>query len=534
MSSRGPDGTPRPCGRFAPSPTGPLHFGSLIAAVASCCDARARGGRWLVRIEDVDTTRTRPGAADAILATLERYGFRWDGPVVHQSARTALYASAFEQLRAAGAVYECACTRRENALAPVGAGGEHVYPGTCRNGIPEDRRDRAARAWRMRVPADAAATIAWRDRLQGAQSQDLAHDVGDFVVKRADGLFAYQLAVVVDDADQGVTHVVRGADLITSTPRQILLQRTLGLPTPAYLHHPVAIGHDGAKLSKETRAARLPDDPLPALLAAWRFLGQALDGGSAQPASIAEFWEHALASFAPARLPAGHAARGAVRFRDGGRRGSIICGLPGALRPRPPDHNAHTGFSMTTIVAVRKNDEITIAADSLTTFGDTRLTAQYDRTPEKILHYRGNYIGLCGSAAHQLVFESLLAKHADLDFSGKAAIFETFRKLHPILKEQHFLNPKEEEDDPYESTQVTALVANAQGIFGVYSMREVFEYTRFWAVGSGREFAIGAMYALYPKLRSAEAIARAGIDAGAAFDRNSGLPMTLYSVACKP
>jgi ATP-dependent protease HslVU (ClpYQ) peptidase subunit len=188
---------------------------------------------------------------------------------------------------------------------------------------------------------------------------------------------------------------------------------------------------------------------------------------------------------------------------------------------------------MTTIVAVRKNDEITIAADSLTTFGDTRLTAQYDRTPEKILHYRGNYIGLCGSAAHQLVFESLLAKHADLDFSGKAAIFETFRKLHPILKEQHFLNPKEEEDDPYESTQVTALVANAEGIFGVYSMREVFEYTRFWAVGSGREFAIGAMYALYPKLRTAEAIARAGIDAGATFDRNSGLPMTLYSVACK-
>ena len=188
---------------------------------------------------------------------------------------------------------------------------------------------------------------------------------------------------------------------------------------------------------------------------------------------------------------------------------------------------------MTTIVAVRKNDEITIAADSLTTFGDTRLTAEYDRTPEKILHYRDTHIGLCGSAAHQLVFESLLAKHADLDFSTKAGIFETFRKLHPILKEQHFLNPKEEEDDPYESTQVTALVANAHGIFGVYSMREVFEYTRFWAVGSGREFAIGAMYAQYPKLRTAEAIARAGIDAGATFDRNSGLPMTLYTVACR-
>ena len=188
---------------------------------------------------------------------------------------------------------------------------------------------------------------------------------------------------------------------------------------------------------------------------------------------------------------------------------------------------------MTTIVAVRKNGEITIAADSLTTFGDTRLSAQYDRTPEKILQYRGSYIGLCGSAAHQLVFESLLAKHGDLDFSTKAAIFETFRKLHPILKEQHFLNPKEEEDDPYESTQVTALVANEHGIFGVYSMREVFEYTRFWAVGSGREFAIGAMHALYPKLRTAAAIAKAGVDAGATFDRNSGLPMTLYTVACK-
>jgi ATP-dependent HslUV protease subunit HslV len=188
---------------------------------------------------------------------------------------------------------------------------------------------------------------------------------------------------------------------------------------------------------------------------------------------------------------------------------------------------------MTTLVAVRKNDEITIAADSLTTFGDTRLSAQFDKTSDKIVHYDGTHIGLCGSAAHQLVFQSLLAKHDDLDFSNKAAIFETFRKLHPILKEQHFLNPKEEEDDPYESTQITALVANEHGIFGVYSMREVFEYTRFWAVGSGREFALGAMHALYPKLRSAAAIAKAGIEAGAAFDRNSGLPMTLYTIALK-
>jgi ATP-dependent protease HslVU (ClpYQ) peptidase subunit len=188
---------------------------------------------------------------------------------------------------------------------------------------------------------------------------------------------------------------------------------------------------------------------------------------------------------------------------------------------------------MTTIVAVRKNDEIAIAADSLTTFGDTRLSAQYDRTSDKIVHYKGTYLGLCGSAAHQLVFQNLLAKHGDLDFSTKASIFETFRKLHPILKDQHFLNPKEEEDDPYESTQISALVANVHGIFGVYSMREVFEYTRYWAVGSGREFAIGAMHAQYPRLRTATAIAKAGIEAGAAFDRNSGLPMTLYTVSLK-
>jgi ATP-dependent protease HslVU (ClpYQ) peptidase subunit len=185
---------------------------------------------------------------------------------------------------------------------------------------------------------------------------------------------------------------------------------------------------------------------------------------------------------------------------------------------------------MTTIVAVRKNDEIAIAADSLTTFGDTRLSAQYDRSSEKIIHYKGTYLGLCGSAAHQLVFQSLLAKHNDLDFSDKAAIFETFRKLHPILKEQHFLNPKEEEDDPYESTQITALIASANGIFGVYSMREVFEYNHFWAVGSGREFALGAMHSMYGRLRSAAAVAKAGIDAGTTFDKNSALPLTLYTL----
>jgi len=188
---------------------------------------------------------------------------------------------------------------------------------------------------------------------------------------------------------------------------------------------------------------------------------------------------------------------------------------------------------MTTLVVVRKNGEVAIAADSLTTFGDTRMSAQFDRTYDKILHHKGTYIGLCGSAAHQLVFESLLAKHNDLDFSTKRAIFETFRKLHPILKEQHFLNPKEEEDDPYESTQVMALIANSNGIFGVYSMREVFEYTQFWSIGTGREFALGAMHSLFSRLPTAAAVAEAGIDAGATFDKNSGLPLTLFTIKLK-
>ncbi len=185
---------------------------------------------------------------------------------------------------------------------------------------------------------------------------------------------------------------------------------------------------------------------------------------------------------------------------------------------------------MTTLVAVRKGGHITIAADSLTTFGDVRLSAAFDSSYEKILKHNDTYIGLCGSAAHQLVFNSLLKDGKDIDFSSKAAIFETLRKLHPLLKEQHFLNPKEEDDDPYESTQITALIANAFGIFGVYSMREVFEYTKFWAAGSGREFALGAMQSLYPRLRSSDAVARAGVQAGATFDKNSALPLTIYTL----
>ena len=291
-------------GRFAPSPTGPLHFGSLIAALASYCDARQARGQWLLRIEDVDGPRTRAGAEPAILRALERYGFAWDGPVVRQSERTALYASALATLVAAGDAYECACTRREQESGPPGPAGERVYPGTCRHGIPADRAQRRQRAWRVRVGDDGGSTvIEYRDRLAGRVTQDLVRDVGDFVIKRADGYFAYQLAVVVDDALSGITDVVRGADLAASTPRQIFLQRRLGLPTPSYLHVPVAVDARGTKLSKETRAAALPDDPLPALAAAWRFLDQPMAPGSAAPVAVAEFWAYAIAAWTPARLP---------------------------------------------------------------------------------------------------------------------------------------------------------------------------------------------------------------------------------------
>ena len=314
MNTRAATSRPPYRGRFAPSPTGPLHFGSLIAAVASYGDARAAGGQWLVRIEDVDLPRSRPDAESAILAALERYGFEWDGEVVRQSERTELYAAALARLRAAADVYECACARRELETAPPGAGGERVYPGTCRDGIPPDRCGRTQRAWRVRV---GDVRIRHLDRLQGPQAQDLGRDVGDFVVKRADGLYAYQLAVVVDDAAQCVTDVVRGADLLASTPRQIHLQRLLGYPALAYLHVPVAINAVGEKLSKQTRAAPLPEDALPALLAAWRFLDQRLPEGSEAPRSVAEFWPCAIAAWNPARLPPTAMLAAPRRFETG-------------------------------------------------------------------------------------------------------------------------------------------------------------------------------------------------------------------------
>lgn len=240
-------------GRFAPSPTGPLHLGSLVAAVGSWLFARAAGGRWLVRMEDLDAPRVVPGAADEILATLDRYGLEWDGEVVWQSRRAAAYQSALDALRERGLVYDCACSRAELArAASAPAGKEAVYPGTCRSGIAAGR---AARAVRFHVADD---VIAFDDAVFGHIEEHVARDAGDFVVKRADGPFAYQLAVVVDDAAQGVTQVVRGADLLTSTARQIALQRALGLPAPQYAHLPLVVGADGAKIGKRDGALPLP------------------------------------------------------------------------------------------------------------------------------------------------------------------------------------------------------------------------------------------------------------------------------------
>ena len=263
------------CGRFAPSPTGPLHAGSLVAALASWLDARAHGGRWLVRIEDVDTPRCVPGVAEHILLQLARCGLVPDAPPLWQSTRGEAYAQALQRLQDSGAAYPCACTRKDIDLywsaqgLPHAPEAERVYPGTCR---PErgGLRGRPARAWRLR----AEGVVAWQDRRLGPQQQDVAQAVGDFVLRRADGLWAYQLAVVVDDAAQGVTHVVRGEDLADNTARQILLQRALGLPTPAYLHTPLVLAADGRKLSKQNGAMPLDlHDPVAALQRAAAVLG---------------------------------------------------------------------------------------------------------------------------------------------------------------------------------------------------------------------------------------------------------------------
>ena len=277
-------------GRFAPSPSGPLHMGSLVAALASWLDARAAGGRWCVRIEDLDRARCVPSADQAILRSLARLGLDWDGEVLYQSERLPLYRHALERL--AGRSYWCGCSRREIADSSLGlaADGAHIYPGTCRSGTP-----RNARALRVRTTREA---IGFVDRVQGPHEQVLERDIGDFVLYRADGLFAYQLAVVVDDAEQDISDVVRGADLLDSTPRQIYLQRVLALPTPRYLHVPVALDAAGEKLSKQMGAMPLDASPV-ALQQALTFLGQP------RAASLAEAvrnWDPALISRERARV----------------------------------------------------------------------------------------------------------------------------------------------------------------------------------------------------------------------------------------
>lgn len=289
-------------GRFAPSPTGPLHFGSLVSAVGSYLQARTRRGLWLLRIEDLDTPRNAAGAESSILRCLERFGFEWDGALVRQSERLSLYRGAIEELERRQLVFPCCCTRRELADSvvsqSVGPAAGSRYPGNCRDGLPAGRVPRA-----LRVRVDEA-LICFDDALQGRIRQDVAEAVGDFLLLRADGVIAYQLAVVVDDAAQGVTHVVRGADLLDSTPRQIYLQGLLGYPSPQYMHLPVAANSRGEKLSKQTRAMSLERlRPQAALVAALGFLGQG-PPADLEHSAASDIWRWALDNWDVGRLPA--------------------------------------------------------------------------------------------------------------------------------------------------------------------------------------------------------------------------------------
>jgi glutamyl-Q tRNA(Asp) synthetase len=288
-------------GRFAPSPTGPLHFGSLVAATGSFLEAKTRGGEWRLRMEDVDVPRCSTAAANEILRVLEACGFAWDGEVIWQSRRAQAYVAALERLKAAGRVFPCGCTRRELADSAIAPDGAAIYPGTCREGIPAGR---AARAWRVAV---GDARVTFEDAIQGRIASDLASEAGDFILLRADGLYAYQLAVVVDDAEIGITHVVRGADLLASTSRQIFLQQCLGVPTLIYAHLPVAVNAAGEKLSKQTRAPPVNRSrPGFALFTALEFLGQRpplqLCG-----ASVSEIWTWATANWQLGHVPRGPA-----------------------------------------------------------------------------------------------------------------------------------------------------------------------------------------------------------------------------------
>jgi glutamyl-Q tRNA(Asp) synthetase len=282
MMSHFQGGKGRYRGRFAPSPSGPLHNGSLLAAMASFLDARVHGGDWLLRIEDIDTPRVVPGADRIIMQQLNALGMHWDAPPIWQSQRLALYRSAFDALAAKHQVYGCACTRQE--LPPEGA-----YPGTCSHGLPPGRN---ARAWRLRV---APGLERFHDRWQGPQEQDVAAVTGDFIIKRADGLWAYQLVVVVDDGEQGITDIVRGADLLDSTARQRVLARQLGIAYPEVMHVPLLRDDAGRKLSKQNHAAAMDiSQPVHTLNRAWQALGFDKVGAADVPA----FWQAAQGQWA--------------------------------------------------------------------------------------------------------------------------------------------------------------------------------------------------------------------------------------------
>lgn len=297
MNSIAPIGERRPRGRFAPSPTGPLHFGSLVAALGSYLSARSRSGTWLVRMEDLDPPREQKGAAADILRTLDAYGFEWDGEILYQSRRRDAYEAALDVLRRQGALYACGCTRKEIADSSMQGIEGPVYPGTCRGGLTDGRRARA-----LRVRTDNS-IIEFEDRVKSRQRATLESEVGDFVVRRADGFFAYQLAVVVDDAEQGVTEVARGADLLASTPRQIHLQNLLGYSTPSYLHFPVVLNAHGEKISKQTQPEALNrSDPVSLLWQALDFLGQN-PSPEWKSASRADFWAAVIPRWSEQKVP---------------------------------------------------------------------------------------------------------------------------------------------------------------------------------------------------------------------------------------
>jgi glutamyl-Q tRNA(Asp) synthetase len=282
-------------GRFAPSPTGPLHFGSLIAAVGSYLQARSQGGRWVVRIEDLDPHREQPNAADRILRALKVYGFDWDGEVVYQSRRTALYREALTRLTRAGHTYHCSCTRKTVVLHGRAGTSGPIYPGTCRA-----RGLSIGSSLRLRTHDH---KLGFNDAVQGDYFQRLESAVGDFVIRRADEQFAYHLAVVVDDAAQGITQVVRGADLLDSTPRQIYLQQLLHLRTPSYAHLPVALNACGFKLSKQTRAQAVPmTNPKPHLIAALQFLNHD-PPATIRTAKLDALWRWAVQHWSLERVP---------------------------------------------------------------------------------------------------------------------------------------------------------------------------------------------------------------------------------------